>query len=126
MTGVVQLTFTLDTVHRAENNPESQRVLNLRREDFNAQCWEALKRMLGGERLTNKIAVNTGIGDIRRRAKDLIDGYGIPVRREWAEENGKKLDYKVYYIAVADRPAVMRRIIGELKTEQNRDELLPG
>jgi hypothetical protein len=114
--GAVQLTLTLDPVHRSENNEESQRVLNLRREDFNTQCWEVLKRMLDGEKLSSLSAINTGIGDIRRRAKDLIDGYGIPVKREWAVVDGKRQDHKEYYIAPNDRPAVMRRIIHELKT----------
>lgn len=110
---MTQLTLTLDTVHLRENNPESQAVLDLRREDFNQQCWEVLKRMLDGERLSYKTAINSGIGDIRRRAKDLIDGYGIPIKREWVDDDEQR--FKVYYIRPEDRPAVMRRIINEMR-----------
>lgn len=112
----MQLEMTFNSVHVRENNPDSQAHLDLKREDFNAQCWEVLKRMLDGEKLSYLTAINTGIGDIRRRAKDLIDGKGIPVKREWAtDENGNRLDFKWYYIAKEDREQVMRRIIELLK-----------
>lgn len=107
--------MTFNAVHGRENNPASQQHLELKREDFNAQCWAVLKRMLDGEKLSYLTAINTGIGDIRRRAKDLIDGKGIPVKREWATIDGVKQDYKWYYIAPEDRPAVMRRIIELMK-----------
>jgi hypothetical protein len=107
----MQLQLTFSPVHDRENNPTSQAHLELKREDFNEQCWIVLKRMLDGEKLSYLTAINSGIGDIRRRAKDLIDGKGIPVKREWAVIDGVKQDYKWYYIAEADRLAVMRRII---------------
>jgi hypothetical protein len=90
-------------IHQHENNAASQAQLELRRDDFNEQCWEVLTRMLNGEKLSSKSAINTGIGDIRRRAKDLIDHKGIPVRREWATENGVRQPYKWYYIEADDR-----------------------
>jgi len=90
-------------IHLRENNPESQQQLELRRSDFSEQCWEVLTRMLNGEKLSSKSAINSGIGDIRRRAKDLIDHMGIPVRREWANDNGVRLPYKWYYIEEEDR-----------------------
>lgn len=103
--------MTFNTVHNRENNPDSQAHLELKREDFNEQCWTVLKRMLSGEKITNKDGVNTGISDIRRRAKDLIDHKGIPVKREWAVVNGVKQDYKWYYISEEDRLKVANRII---------------
>lgn len=111
----MQLQMTFNAVHGRENNPDSQRHLELKREDFNEQCWRVLKRMLDGEKLSYLTAINSGIGDIRRRAKDLIDGKGIPVKREWAIENGERQDYKWYYIAPEDRENVMRRIIDLMK-----------
>lgn len=107
----MQLGLDFNPTHQWENNPESQKHLNLKRVDFNDQCWTVLKRMLAGEKLSYLTAINSGIGDIRRRAKDLIDTYKIPVKREWAQVEGAKQDYKWYYIAPQDREAVMKRII---------------
>ncbi len=110
----MQLAITFESVHTKENNAASQAVLDERREDFNAQCWACLKRMLKGERLSYLTAINTGIGDIRRRAKDLIDHKGIPVKREWAVIDGKRQDYKEYYIDANDIPVVTAKIVGQL------------
>lgn len=108
----MQLAIVWNPVHTQENNSASQANLNFRREDFNEQCWVVLKRMLDGEKITMKTGLDSGIGDIRRRAKDLIDGKGIPVQRDWAEdEKGKKLKHKWYYIKPEDRLTVAKRII---------------
>lgn len=107
----MQLGLNFNPTHKWENNPESQAHLNLKREDFNEQCWTVLKRMLAGEKLSYLTAINSGIGDIRRRSKDLIDTYGIPVKREWAVVEGERQYYKWYYIAAADRESVMKRVI---------------
>jgi len=101
--------MSFDTVHRKENNKASQSVLNLRREDFNEQCWLALKLMLDGEKITNK---DPRIGHMARRAKDLIDGKGIPVQRFWAiNEKGEQEKFKWYFIKEEDRLRVAKRII---------------
>ena len=110
------LTLPFQVVHDLENNPASQLHLDQYRDRFNAQCWDVLTRMLNGERLSSKSAINTGIGDIRRRAKDLIDNYGIPVQRRWAEIKGVKQHYKEYYIEVADKQAAMLKIINSIKS----------
>ena len=55
-------------------------------------------------------AVQTGIGDIRRRAKDLIDYHQIPICREWATVDGITQRYKCYYIHDEDIPVVAGRI----------------
>lgn len=79
--------------------------------DLNLQCRTVLRRMITGERLTMKSSVNSGIGDIRRRAVDLIN-FGIPVTRKWASDNhGNKLDYKEYFIEDDDRFSIAQRII---------------
>src|SRR5580700_3162097 len=85
-------------------------LLEIRRRDFNAQCWEILQRMLAGEKLTMLTAVQTGIGDIRRRAKDLIDDHQIPVCRKWAIVEGVKQRHKCYYIDPDDIEIVANRI----------------
>lgn len=74
--------------------------------------------MLNGERLT--VAGTAGLGEnhissLPRRAKDLIDGKGIPVKREWQYINGVRQNYKEYYISDEDREQVMKRIINWMK-----------
>lgn len=111
-----QLQMTFSPVHRRENNPESLQHLELHRDKFTKQCWKLLKRLLAGERLTVLHAANTGISSLPRRAKDLRDGFGIPVKREWAlDGDGNKLDYKEYYIESADIPKVMLRLVDKLE-----------
>ena len=110
----MQLSLTFNSVHQRENNKESQAYLELRREDFNKQCWLTLKRLLNGEVLTVLSAANTGISSLPRRVKDLIDHKGIPIKKHWAIVEGVEQSYKVYYIAEEDRLEVSLRIIGLL------------
>ncbi|HKR03493.1 MAG TPA: hypothetical protein VJY62_02575 [Bacteroidia bacterium] len=106
----MQLRIDWDPVHKKENNPESQAMLELRREDFNEQCWQALKRMLNGDHIINK---DPYIGHMARRAKDLKDFFNIPVKADWATDaQGNKLKHKWYYIPVEYRLQVAKRIIG--------------
>jgi hypothetical protein len=106
-----QLHIDFDPVHRIENNPESQAQLDKHRDVFTRECWQVLKRMLQGEEITMKSGINSGISDIRRRAKDLIDYYNVPVRCEFIDEDGVKLRYKKYYISKDDIPGVMMKIV---------------
>lgn len=105
----MQLRLTFNSVHSYENNPQSQANLDLRKEDFNKQCWDALVRMLKGDKIVNK---DPEIGHMARRAKDLIDFKGIPVQRDWAlKPNGEREKFKWYFIREEDRLNVARRII---------------
>ncbi len=79
------------------------------------QCREIVKRMLRGERLTMRSAIEAGIGDIRRRAKDLIDKHQVPVCRERAVKNNIPCKYKWYYIHPEDRMQVALSIDGMLE-----------
>jgi hypothetical protein len=113
----VQLQLTFNAVHRHENNSASQENLELRRDDFDIQCWEALTRMLNGDRIINK---DRHIGHMARRALDLITMKGgtvehptIPVERDWAtDKNGRKLKFKWYYIKPENRLMVAQKIMG--------------
>jgi len=110
-----QLHIDFDLVHRFENNEESQAQLDKYRDVFSHECWNVLKRMLKGEVITMKSGINSGISDIRRRAKDLIDHYGIPVQRDYlVDEDGEKLRIKGYYIRQSDIPGVMMKIVDGL------------
>jgi len=77
-----------------ENNQESQAIFNGNIEHFSNQCrivYEAMKR---GERLTTTDAlIKYGIGDLRRRVKDLRDNYKIDVKSELQENR-----FKTYYL----------------------------
>lgn len=77
-----------------ENNQESQAIFNGNIEHFSKQCrivYEAMKR---GERLTTTDAlIKYGIGDLRRRIKDLRDNYKIDVKSELQENR-----FKTYYL----------------------------
>jgi len=79
-----------------ENNFESQKIFDGNIEHFTKQCKIVYEAFLRGERLTTtKALLDYGIGDLRRRVKDLIDIYGVPVQKETKE--GK---YKEYFINV--------------------------
>ena len=67
-------------VHTRENNIESEINLNENIEHFSDKCKKLLFRLLNGERLQFANEVKT-IGDLHRRAKDLIDDNGIDVQR---------------------------------------------
>lgn len=116
-----QLSINFDPVHRYENNPESQAMLDAHRDVFTRECWVVLKRMLEGEVITMKSAINSGISDIRRRSKDLIDDYKIPVQREFIEVDGVKTRRKKYYIKPVDIPIVMMKIINGLVFKIDKD-----
>ena len=92
MSGQLEINFA--PVCRKENNPESQEHLEKNAVKFSNQCkrvYEAFKR---GERLTTSEAlIKYGIGDLRRRVKDLKDHYGVPVKSERIGGN-----YKEYWL----------------------------
>ena len=90
MTTQITLDFT-PIIHGKENNLFSQRILEDNEDHFSNQCrivYEALKR---GERLTTGNALTKyGIGDLRRRIKDLRDMHHIPIRTELLQNRFKE------------------------------------
>ncbi|WP_445453127.1 helix-turn-helix domain-containing protein [Flavobacterium sp. 25HG05S-40] len=90
---VVDLTKPL--VHK-ENNSESQAIFDGNIDHFSEQCKTLYKAFMRGERLTTTRAlIDYGIGDLRRRVKDLIDNYGVHVDKETKEGR-----YKEYFINI--------------------------
>jgi hypothetical protein len=83
-------------IHERENNSDSELILKANKERFSNQCnivYEALQR---GERLTTASALlKYGIGDLRRRVKDLVDYHGIEVKSELIEGR-----FKEYFIEI--------------------------
>lgn len=103
------LVIDFNPVHRRENNAESEAHLQQNRGAFNAQCLTVLKRLAAGEQLSMKEAINSGIGDLRRRVKDLKDHYQIPIQAVWV--NSKEGRYKLYSIAPEHRAAALLKIM---------------
>lgn len=78
MNGQIQIDFS---IHQAENNAVSLQILNDNKDHFSNQCKTIYDAMMRGERLTTSIAlIKYGIGDLRRRVKDLIDHNNVPVK----------------------------------------------
>lgn len=89
----LQIDFTQPLVHN-ENNVESQLIFEANKDKFSNQCKIVFEAFLRGERLTTaKALIHYGIGDLRRRVKDLKDMWGVPVQSELIEGN-----FKEYFI----------------------------
>lgn len=79
-------------LEHSENNPESQEHFNLNKKEFSKQCRIVYEALLRGERLTTtKALIQYGIGDLRRRIKDLKDIWNIPIKDQYVE--GKFKEY---------------------------------
>jgi hypothetical protein len=64
-------------------------------EHFSNQCQVVYKALASGERLTTgKALLKYGIGDLRRRVKDLKDIYDIDVKADFIEDSR----FKEYYL----------------------------
>lgn len=81
-------------VHSKENNRESQGILEASRERLENQCAKLLRLFKEGKRLTVRDAmIHHGIGDLRRRVKDLKESgwdiksemIGFGFKRYWIE-----------------------------------------
>jgi hypothetical protein len=96
MTGIQ---LALDFIHREENNYHSRKHLEENRGKFNGQCQLVYNLLRSGIRLTMKSAINEyGIGDIRRRIKDLRDICGVEdIKDRWVKVEGKN-KWKEYFI----------------------------
>lgn len=86
--------LTLDFTARKENNAFSQKILENNKTKINNQCKIVLDALQRGEKLTTTSALlKYGVGDLRRRIKDLKDNLHIPVRDEILENR-----FKVWYL----------------------------
>ncbi len=81
----------LDFTQRIENNSESQAILYVNKDKINKQCRIVLDAMQRGEKLTVRDALlYYGIGDLRRRIKDLKDYCGYNIKSETMPGGFKK------------------------------------
>lgn len=77
--------IVLEKCHGLENNSESDNNYLDNVKHFNNQCRIVFEQLMTGRRLTTMTAMKLGIGDLRRRCKDLIDLHDIPVQKEYKE-----------------------------------------
>ena len=87
-------------IHSKENLPENEVHLKVNKEKFSKQCATVLTLLNRGERLTcRKAMLQFGVGDLRRRIKDLKDLNGIDISWEWElDKDGKTTRNKVWFI----------------------------
>lgn len=81
----MQTQLDLTKSHGFENNKESNQLYKDNLKHFNNQCRIVLEQLLTGRKLTTLTAMQLGIGDLRRRVKDLIDIHNIPVKKEYRQ-----------------------------------------
>lgn len=79
-------------VHTKGNNRQSEQILEDNVDHMEGQCRKILWMLQGGRRLTVRDMFLMGIGDPRRRIKDIRDK-GIEIKDEILEGR-----FKVYYI----------------------------
>ena len=81
-----QIEMNFNKEHEAENNTESDNMYLDGLDHFNHQCRIVYETLLTGRKLTFRDAlIYLGIGDLRRRCKDLKDLYKIPVKDRYIE-----------------------------------------
>ena len=75
-----QIDFTAPLIH-VENKISNQEHFERNKDKFSKQCKLVYEALLRGEKLTTTQAlINYGIGDLRRRIKDLKDMWNVPVQ----------------------------------------------
>ena len=94
-------------INHRENNSESQEHFEANKTKFSKQCKIVYDALLRGERLTTLNAiVKYGIGDLRRRVKDLIDTHKINVKSVWVTNPETDSRYKEYYVEKPHKPSI--------------------
>lgn len=90
-----EIDFNNPIVH-SENNPESQAIFDENEPKFRGQCKTIMEAFKRGEKLTTtKALIKYGIGDLRRRIKDLKDNYNVDTINEEKLKGG----YKQWFIS---------------------------
>jgi hypothetical protein len=83
--------LSIDYTARIENNKQSQAILEANKDRLNKQCQIVMDALKRGERLTTASALlQYGIGDLRRRVKDLRDYHSINIQSELKEGRFKE------------------------------------
>ena len=81
-----QIAIDFMQLHHTENKICNQEHFERNKEKFSKQCKIVYEALLRGERLTTtKALLNYGIGDLRRRIKELKDIWNVPVQDEYVD-----------------------------------------
>lgn len=92
----MDLELDFNQLSHVENNVDSQKHFEENKEHFSNQCKIVYEALLRGEKLTTtKALIEYGIGDLRRRIKDLKDQWNVPIESEYVK--GK---FKQYYLTI--------------------------
>lgn len=87
-----QQTLDFSTLSHHENNIGSQEHFEANKSKFSRQCKIVYAALLRGEKLTTtKALLDYGIGDLRRRIKDLKNIWEVPVQDKYVQ--GKFKEY---------------------------------
>ena len=87
----MNLELDFSQLHHTENKISNQEHFEANKEKFSKQCKIVYEALLRGERLTTaKALIHYGIGDLRRRIKDLKDIWNVPVQSEMIGGNFKE------------------------------------
>jgi hypothetical protein len=87
-----------NTVHKKENNPVSQQVLDDNKEHFSKQAQLVYELLGKGIKLTAREAmIQHGIGHLARRIADLREA-GINIESEAVLVGGKRSRFVKYYL----------------------------
>lgn len=79
-----------------ENTAENQEQFEKNKKQLSKQCQIVYDALLRGEKLTTAVAlIQYGIGDLRRRIKDLKDIWNIPVEDQYLEGRFKEYFLKL-------------------------------
>lgn len=85
--------LAIDFTH-PHNNRESELMFDANIEHFSKQCDLVYNLLKSGKKLTTMSAMAYGIGDLRRRIKDLKDIHHIEIKSEFVGQSR----FKQYYI----------------------------
>lgn len=86
-------------IHNNENCIESQNHLDKNKTNFSNQCRKIYDLLMRGEVLTFKRAiVEFGVGDLRRRMKDLKDMNSVSFHCEW----DSSINSKRWFMTIED------------------------
>lgn len=79
-----------------ENKIENQVQFEKNKKSLSKQCQIVYDAFLRGEKLTTSTAlIKYGVGDLRRRVKDLKDIWNIPVEDQYLEGRFKEYFLKI-------------------------------
>jgi len=91
--------FNQPDLFHQENNQESQELFDENKKQFSAQCRTVYNLLVAGKRLTTASALlDHGIGDLRRRIKDLKDYYGVGIMTAYVRDGEQKTRFKEYFM----------------------------